>query len=151
VEIKMMEKLKARLHAILTLNVPPKRLALACALGVWIGFSPYIGLHTILAFTFSYLFRMPIYPLLMGAHLSNPITIPIIYPIATELGMYILNVHANFDFDWKNISVKTLWEKEKPILFSFWLGLHIMGAALSVFTYFVSYHIIKRYRRAEHG
>jgi uncharacterized protein (DUF2062 family) len=139
------EKLKQRFRAMVALNVSTRQLALACALGVFIGFSPYIGLHTIMAFAFSSIFKLPIYPILMGAHLSNPLTMPIIYPLTTELGMHILGVQAHFDFNAHDFNIKNLWEAGKPLLLSFWLGTHIVGAALSIFTYFSVYYIVRKY------
>ncbi|MDR2883477.1 MAG: DUF2062 domain-containing protein [Deferribacteraceae bacterium] len=142
-----MKRVKAALHDILTLDVSTKKLALACAIGIWIGFSPYLGLHTLMAVLASSILRLPIYPILIGAHTVNPFTIPFIYTFTTAVGSTLLGTDLNINLQWDNITLKELWETQKSLLLPFWLGTHVVGAALSIFTYPIVYYIVRGYRR----
>lgn len=131
----------------LSLDVPPQKLAMASALGILVGFSPYIGLHTYIAIGFSSLFRLPLYPLLIGAYITNPITIPFIYSLTTKFGLWLLNIHVQIDTNWSEINIRTLLSAGKALLVPFIVGSHVAGLILSFFTYFIVYYIVKRYRK----
>ena len=50
----------------------PRQLALAVALGIFIGASPLWGLHTILALLFSYLLKLNKSAVVLGTFIANP-------------------------------------------------------------------------------
>lgn len=71
--------LRAALRKIFTVEEPPERVALAFAIGVFIGFSPLLGLQTLLAVVVAVAFRLNKPAIITGAYLNNPWTIgPII-------------------------------------------------------------------------
>ncbi|MEP6569763.1 MAG: DUF2062 domain-containing protein [Acidobacteriota bacterium] len=57
---------------LLALDDPPERTALAFALGVFIAFSPFLGLHTILASLIAFLFRFNKIAVYTGTFINNP-------------------------------------------------------------------------------
>lgn len=141
------DRLKERLRLMLSLDYSPHKLALAAALGMLVGISPYVGFQTYIAIGLSTLFRVPLYPLIIGVYITNPLTIPFIYTATTKFGMWILDVDLDFDFDWDTFNLKTLWEAGKTLFLPFVVGTHVIGAALSVFTYPVVYYIVRLYKR----
>ena len=140
------DRLREQFRLMVSLNVPPRKMALSCALGILVGVSPYIGLQTYIAIALSTCFRVPIYPLIAGAYITNPFTIPFIFALTTKLGMWILNIEPVFNIDWSNLNMKMLLDTGKTLLLPFFLGTHVAGAILSVFTYIIVYYIMRRYR-----
>src|SRR5438105_15901730 len=66
---------------LLALDDPPERTALAFAIGVFIAFTPFLGLHTILATLIAFLFRFNKIAIYTGTFINNPFLtlVPIIF------------------------------------------------------------------------
>ncbi len=78
------------LKRLLALNDTPERVALAFSVGVFLAFSPLLGLHTILGLTIAFLFGLNRPAVLIGVFVNNPWTIVPIYTAGTYLGWCIL-------------------------------------------------------------
>jgi uncharacterized protein len=63
---------RAAFRRLLALDDPPERTALAFAVGVLIAFSPFLGLHTILATLIAFLFRFNKLAIYTGTFVNNP-------------------------------------------------------------------------------
>src|SRR6185295_1528794 len=65
---------------LLAIDDPPERTALAFSIGVFIAFSPFLGLHTILATLIAFVFRFNKVAIYTGTFINNPLLtlIPII-------------------------------------------------------------------------
>ncbi len=59
------------------------------AAGVFISFTPLIGLHMLMAVVAAYLLRLNLPAALMGAWFMNPITAPVILPFVYKLGRFL--------------------------------------------------------------
>lgn len=57
---------------LLALDDPPERTALAFSIGVFIAFSPFLGLHTIMALALAFLFRFNKIAIFTGTFVNNP-------------------------------------------------------------------------------
>ena len=57
---------------LLALDDPPERTALAFSIGVFIAFSPFLGLHTVTATLVAFLFRFNKIAIYAGTFLNNP-------------------------------------------------------------------------------
>lgn len=145
--MKLIDKFRIKLKQILTLDRPPSVIATASGLGVLIGISPYVGTHTYLALLFSGWLNLPIYPLMIGAYLTNPFTIPFIYGFTTKVGLIMLGRDDSFSFDWRHISWHSLLEAGKALFLPFIIGTHTVGLILAVITYFTVYFLLKKYRK----
>jgi uncharacterized protein (DUF2062 family) len=77
------------LDALLHIDDTPQRTAAAFALGVFFGFSPFLGLHTILGITFAFLFNLNRVAVLVGVYLNLPWIIPPYYAFTTVIGAAI--------------------------------------------------------------
>jgi uncharacterized protein (DUF2062 family) len=64
--------LRANLRRLLAIDDPPERTALAFSIGVFIAFSPFLGLHTIMATALAFLFRFNKIAIYSGTFVNNP-------------------------------------------------------------------------------
>jgi uncharacterized protein len=63
---------RAAFRRLLAIDDPPERTALAFSLGVFIAFSPFLGLHTIMATLIAFVFRFNKVAIYSGTFLNNP-------------------------------------------------------------------------------
>jgi uncharacterized protein (DUF2062 family) len=64
--------LRAAFRRLLALDDPPERTALAFSVGVFIAFSPLLGLHTVLATVIAFWFRFNKVAVYAGTFINNP-------------------------------------------------------------------------------
>ena len=74
------------LDALLHVDDTPERTAAAFAMGVFFGFSPFLGLHTLLAIIVAFLFDLNRVAALLGVYSNLPWIIAPYYAIVTMLG-----------------------------------------------------------------
>lgn len=63
---------RAAFRRLLAIDDPPERTAFAFSIGVFIAFSPFLGLHTILATFIAFIFRFNKIAIYSGTFLNNP-------------------------------------------------------------------------------
>ena len=63
---------RAAFRRLLAIDDPPERTALAFSIGVFIAFSPFLGLHTILATLIAFIFRFNKVAIYTGTFVNNP-------------------------------------------------------------------------------
>jgi uncharacterized protein (DUF2062 family) len=63
---------RSTFRRLLALDDPPERTALAFSIGVFIAFSPFLGLHTVLATLIAFLFRFNKIAIYSGTFINNP-------------------------------------------------------------------------------
>ena len=74
------------LGALLHIEDTPERTAAAFALGVFFGFSPLLGLHTLLGILFAFLFNLNRVATVLGVYSNLPMFLAPYYAIATMVG-----------------------------------------------------------------
>jgi uncharacterized protein len=139
---------RSLLKQVLHLQESPQRTALAFAIGVFIGFCPAYGLHTVLVIVCSWAFRLNLVALLAGAFLNNPWTLVPILGATYWVGALVLGQSDSPSFDWQDLSFSAIYEQIMPYAIPFILGgfiLSILGAALA---YPVAYYFIAKYRQS---
>ena len=82
---------RAAFRRLLAIDDPPERTALAFSIGVFIAFSPFLGLHTIMATVIAFAFKFNKIAIYAGTFINNPIftLVPIII-ISYAVGALIL-------------------------------------------------------------
>src|SRR6185503_19740990 len=80
----------ATLRRLLAIDDPPERTALAFSIGVFITFSPFLGLHTVIATVLAFLFRLNKIAIYTGTYINNPLTLAPIIVVSYGLGALIL-------------------------------------------------------------
>ena len=82
---------RATFRRLLAIDDPPERTALAFSIGVFIAFSPFLGLHTIAATLIAVLFRFNKIAIFAGTFLNNPfLTLVPIILASYALGAFLL-------------------------------------------------------------
>lgn len=82
---------RATFRRLLTLDDPPERTALAFAIGVFIAFSPFLGLHTIMATSVAFIFRFNKIAIFSGTFINNPfLTLVPIIIASYAIGAFLL-------------------------------------------------------------
>jgi uncharacterized protein (DUF2062 family) len=130
----------------LRLRGTPRQISMGLALGVFIGMTPFIGFHTLIAVTLASLFAWNKVTSALGVFITNPLTAPIIYPITYKLGSMITG-----------FSDPTMWLKvfepggaidllkgSPMILVDLIVGGILIGIPLSFFAYHLSYRLSVR-------
>jgi uncharacterized protein (DUF2062 family) len=77
------------LDALLHIDDTPERTAAAFALGVFIGFSPFLGLHTLIGIALALLLNLNRVAVLLGVYSNLPWIIAQYYAFATMAGAFI--------------------------------------------------------------
>ncbi len=88
------ERLRTRFDRVVGVHEQPERLAAAWALGLTIGFSPLMGLHTVLALLLALIFRLNKVDVFLGTLVVNPWTLPVYFPVAVFVGKRITGVRV---------------------------------------------------------
>lgn len=82
---------RAAFRRLLAIDDPPERTALAFSIGVFIAFSPFLGLHTIMATAVAFLFRFNKIAIYTGTFINNPfLTLVPIIIASYGVGAFIL-------------------------------------------------------------
>ena len=136
----------------------PTRTAAAYAAGVFFGFSPFLGLHTILGLVVAFAFNLNRVAVLLGVYSNLPWILPAYYTLATMLGATILNVdvppgllkdfrEALTDASWGEF--RSLAKTLTPLVWSYALGSTIGAVAIAIVAYKASLTMIVAHRRHE--
>src|SRR5215203_1222688 len=83
-------KARAWLEQLLHTHDTPQRTAAAYALGVFFGFSPLLGLHTVLGLIFAFALRLNRVAVLLGVYSNLPWILVPYYSLATWMGAALL-------------------------------------------------------------
>ena len=82
---------RAAFRRLLAIDDPPERTALAFSIGIFIAFSPFLGLHTIMATVIAFAFRFNKVAIYTGTFINNPfLTLVPIIVISYAIGAFFL-------------------------------------------------------------
>lgn len=82
---------RATFRRLLAIDDPPERTALAFSIGIFIAFSPFLGLHTILATVIAFAFRFNKVAIYTGTFINNPfLTLVPIIVASYAVGAFVL-------------------------------------------------------------
>lgn len=134
----------------------PERTAAAFALGVLFGFSPLLGLHTVLGLVFAFALNLNRVAVLLGIYSNLPWILPAYYTAATALGAAILRVPikprllaeltaALANGSWTDF--RRLAHALTPLAWAYVLGSTLGAIILSVIAYRVALTMIVAHRR----
>jgi uncharacterized protein len=87
-------RMRRWLDQLLHTHDTPHRTAAAYALGVFFGFSPFLGLHTILGLGFAFALNLNRVAVLLGVYSNLPWILPAYYTLSTVAGAAILRVQV---------------------------------------------------------
>ena len=143
-----MANFRDRFRGIFQIQDTPHRIALAFAIGVFWGFSPLLGVHTIGAFITAWLFRLNKLATIVGVCVGNPWTLVPAYTFCLWLGAKLLGIEQMLpDIDWDNMSLIAMFNEMAYLLKPFVLGSLIVSIVLCIASYFIINVLVHRYKK----
>jgi len=150
---------RAAFRRLLAIDDPPERTALAFSIGVFIGFSPFLGLHTILATAIAFLFRFNKIAIYTGTFLNNPFLtlVPIIIASYTvgafilgrplripDEGLELLKNPRLFSGDYYRMLFVQSWSS---VVWPFSVGAMALSVVCSLLAYPLTLRALRAYRK----
>ena len=149
---------RATFRRLLAIDDPPERTALAFSIGVFIAFSPFLGLHTLMATAVAFWFRFNKVAIYAGTFINNPFLtlVPIIvasYAVGALLmgrplglppgGVELLrDPHPLAAAYWRELFARG-WD----VLLPFAVGGTVLSVVCSLAAYPVTLHLLRAHRR----
>lgn len=148
--------LRRWLEQLLHTHDTPRRTAAAYALGVFFGFSPLLGLHTVLGVLFAFALGLNRVAVVLGVYSNLPWILPAYYTLATVVGAAILRVDvppgllaelsgAIASASWGDF--RRIGSDLAPLAWAFALGSTLGAMLLAGVAYPVSLGMIRAHRR----
>jgi uncharacterized protein (DUF2062 family) len=134
----------------------PERTAAAYAVGVFFGFSPFLGLHTVLGLVVAFAFGFNRVAVLLGIYSNLPWILPAYYTLATMLGATLLRVDLppRLLQDLRESLSAASWGEFRqlakaltPLLWAYGLGSLLGAAVLALVAYRAALAMIVTHRR----
>ena len=156
-----LSRIRHWLSQLLHTHDTPHRTAAAYAMGVFFGFSPFLGLHTVIALALAFLLGLNRVAVVLGVYSNLPWIVPAYYTLATIAGAALLGVRippgvleeaidSVSAVSWGEF--RDLFRTLSPLLRAFTLGSTLGAAVLAAIAYRVSLTMIVAHRRRiSHG
>jgi len=149
------------LESLLHIHDSPERTAAAFAVGVFWGFSPFFGVHTLLALACAFLFNLNRVAVVLGVYANLPWLIGPYYTMATLAGATVLGVHlpAGFGARLHQLYEASMFSRDfwtrlfdvlRPLLWPYHLGSLAGAVILSALAYVVALPAIRAGRKHIH-
>jgi uncharacterized protein len=146
------------LDSLLHVNDTPERTAAAFALGVFLGFSPFLGLHTIVGIALAFILNLNRVSVLLGVYSNLPWIIAPYYAFTTMMGAALLRVTPPEDLRERlgemfelSIARPEFWHELvrllRPLLWPYTIGSLIGASILAAIAYRVALEFVIRRRR----
>jgi uncharacterized protein (DUF2062 family) len=146
------------LDTLLHIKDTPERTAAAFALGVFMAFSPFLGLHTALGILFAFLLNLNRVAVLLGVYSNLPWFLGPYYVGATMMGARMLGYRlpSGFRLQLAELFELSLFGGEfwqglgivlRPLFWPFFLGSTLAAMALAVAAYYLALAFIISRRR----
>lgn len=147
--------LGARFREVLHLDDPPRRLAVALAVGVFVSCTPFWGLQTVLAIAVAAVFRLNRAATVLGTWLNLPWFAPIVYGAAIKIGLLVAPGlreadAASLDLllrDPSALSWDTVWAWLRGSSLPLLVGSTIVGLVAGGATFAIALTALRRRRR----
>ncbi len=147
-----MSYLRKAIASLLKVPDTPERTALAFATGVFLGFSPFLGLHTIMGVAVAFFFRLNKIAVMLGVWSNVPWLLLPYYSFATWVGVRLFGLPEGIAPPVVGFSklfqvefwvwVGSSWELLIPAFF----GSLLLSLILAILAYPAALFIIRRYR-----
>ncbi len=146
------------LDQLLHIDDTPERTAAAFALGVFFGFSPFLGFHTILGIVFAFLLNMNRVAMLLGVYSNLPWIIAPYYAAVTMAASKLTGHHLppNFRSQLGSLFEMSAFQGEfwhrlitilKPLFFPYAVGSFFGALIIAAFAYPIALAFVTSRRR----
>jgi uncharacterized protein len=149
-------RIRSWLEQLLHTHDTPHRTAAAYSLGVFLGFSPMFGLHTVLGLALAFVFRLNRVAVVLGVYSNLPWLVPAYYTVATIAGAWVLGVDVQpraLEEAMRAVSAAgwgdfgDVARRLAPIMWAFVLGSTAGAVLLAAIAYRVSLAMILAHRK----
>lgn len=145
--------LKYLAKRVLRLTASPHAIAAGIAAGVFASFTPYMGLHFLIAFAVAYIIAGNMIAAAAGTFIGNPITFPFIWAATFTTGNFILGIDPGENgphetlkmlrhIDFWEVGFAGIWDVGasiwEPVLKPMTVGAIPLGITLGVIFYIVT-------------
>lgn len=111
---------------------PTRRgLAGGLALGLFIGFTPTMGVQIILAGVAAYLLRVNVPVAIAASLVTNPFTAAVVYPLEYQLGVWLIGVPDSAELEGMTLAMRGFIRYGQPL----WAGSLFIGTIAAVLGY----------------
>jgi len=124
----------------------PEKIALGFSLGLFVGMSPYMMCHTLMAVSLAYLFRGNRISAAVGVVITNPFTAPFFYRITWLAGKAVISTDAAFPSEFTLEALLKMLHDSPELLRVLTVGGIVTGIPLAVAGYYIAVYVIRRYR-----
>lgn len=126
----------------------PREIALGFALGLFVGMTPFMGLHTIAAVAVAALFKWNKISAAISVWITNAVTAPLIYGITYLVGARLMGIEKAFNLKEINSlsAVFDLILKTPEIVWAMIVGGVVIGLPLAIIGYYFAFSITSRYQ-----
>jgi uncharacterized protein (TIGR03546 family) len=144
--------LRKAIASLLKIPDSPERTAFAYAVGVFLGFSPFLGLHTILAVTVSLLFRLNKIAVMLGVWSNVPWLIVPFYAFSAWVGVELLGLPGGIslpDVGFTELFQVEFWRwlsSQWRLLIPTFFGSLLLSVLLALLAYPAALLLITKYR-----
>ena len=161
-------------HRLRRLPDTPQKIARGVGIGIYVSFTPFFGLHFIVATLLAVMFRGNMLAALLATFFGNPVTFPLIATASLSLGHWILGVGGYVGSEhgilqmfasatgdlWHNIKApfthqqadwSHLLDFGRGVFMPYLIGGSVPGAICGVAGYFLSVPVITAYQKRRKG
>ncbi len=132
--------LRDKFKQVIMTNDSPKRIALSFSVGIFIGMSPFLGLHTIMGLAIAWICNLNKFVTIVGVYITNPWTIVPIYTFATWFGAKLLGFQQIIPhINWSEANFYQILIEMKPLLLPFLIGTTLLGFISGLIGYIIIY------------
>jgi uncharacterized protein (DUF2062 family) len=152
---------RSTIRRLLAIDDPPERTALAFSIGVFIAFSPFLGLHTILATLIAFIFRFNKVAIYTGTFINNPfLTLVPIIVASYGVGAFILGRPLHIPQEGVDLLkdpeifsgeyYRRLASQSRYVVEPFAVGGMVLSVVCSVIAYPLTLRALRLYRTRRH-
>lgn len=138
------QKFRDFIQKVKTLQGDPTYIAKGIAIGVFVGITPTIPLHTGIAIILAFIFKASKPAAVIGVWSGNPVTIPFLYFGSYKIGMFLTGSTATLDNNYWTIQELLQLGIETTIAMI--LGGAILGIIPAIVAYFITRNIFTAIR-----
>lgn len=152
---------REKFKSIFKVKDSPHRIALAFAVGVFMGVSPLLGLHYIGGIFLAWLLRLNKLVAIVGVSVNNPWTIVPLSTFCVWVGAKLIGIKQVLpEVDWKSLSLMNILnrladfenfmlivKKLMPLISAFFVGSFIICTISAVISYFIIHNVAARYKK----
>ncbi len=134
------ERLGSLVDRVKKLQGDPRYIAMGMAVGVFVGVTPTIPFHTIIAIALAFVLKGSKPAAAIGVWFANPLTIPIFYIGSFKVGTLIINKPIPFDIKFE--SINELMTLGLDVTIAMVVGGALLGILPAILAYILTYRFM---------